>query len=134
MRRIAPAGPVEPPPVERIDPRALLGPEPVLVPGSPAGVVVALWVIVVLKLVGAVAPLTFVVGHLPAWTGSRRARAQGWAAAVGLTVYGGVLSVAAITDHQPAFGDVSRCCGRGRRSSAGGRVDGGRSRCRRSRR
>jgi hypothetical protein len=55
VRRIAPAGPVEPPPVERIDPRALLGPEPVLVPGSPAGVVVALWVIVVLKQVGAVA-------------------------------------------------------------------------------
>jgi hypothetical protein len=59
-----------------------------------AGVVVALWVIVVLKLVGAVAPLIVVgVPHLPAWTRSRRARALGWAAAVGLTVYGGVLSV-----------------------------------------
>jgi hypothetical protein len=60
-----------------------------------AGVVVALWVIVVLKLVGAVAPLIFVgVGHLAAWTRSRRTRALGWAAAVGLTVYGGVFSVA----------------------------------------
>jgi hypothetical protein len=29
-----------------------------------------------------------------AWTGSRRIRVLGWAAAVGLTVYGGVLSVA----------------------------------------
>jgi hypothetical protein len=48
----------------------------------------------VVKLVGAVAPLIFVgVRHLP-WTRSRRARALGWAAAVGLTVYGGVLSVA----------------------------------------
>jgi MFS family permease len=61
-----------------------------------ADVVVVLWVIVVLKLVGAGAPLIFVgVGHLPAWTRSRRTRALGWAAAVGLTVvYGGVLSVA----------------------------------------
>jgi hypothetical protein len=38
-----------------------------------AGVVVALWLIVVVKLVGAVAPLIFVgVGHLTAWTRSRR--------------------------------------------------------------
>lgn len=60
-----------------------------------AGVVVAAWVIVALKLVGAVAPLIFVgVGHFPAWTRSRRTRALGWAAAVGLTLYGGVLSVA----------------------------------------
>jgi hypothetical protein len=60
-----------------------------------AGVVVAVWVIVALKLVGALAPLIFVgVGHFPAWTRSRRTRALGWAAAVGLTVYGGVLSVA----------------------------------------
>jgi Protein of unknown function (DUF3995) len=59
-----------------------------------ASVVVALWVIVVFKLAGAVAPLVFVgVGHSPAWTMSRRTRALGWAAAVGLTVYGGVLSV-----------------------------------------
>jgi hypothetical protein len=49
-----------------------------------AGVVVALWLIVVVKLVGAVAPLVFVgVCHLPAWTRSRRTRALGWAAAVG---------------------------------------------------
>jgi hypothetical protein len=60
-----------------------------------AGVVVVLWVIVVLKLAGAGAPLVFVGdGRLPAWTRSRRTRALGWAAAVGLTVYGGVLSVA----------------------------------------
>jgi len=60
-----------------------------------AGVVVGVWVIVALKLVGALAPLIFVgVGHFPAWTRSRRTRALGWAAAVGLTVYGGVLSVA----------------------------------------
>jgi hypothetical protein len=53
--------------------------------------------IVVLKLVGAVAPLVFVgVGHLPAWTSSRPMRALGWAAAVGLTLYGGVLSVAGL--------------------------------------
>src|SRR5919106_4617509 len=48
-----------------------------------------------MKLVGAVAPLIFIgVRHLPAWTRSRRTRALGWTAAVGLTVYGGVLRVA----------------------------------------
>jgi Protein of unknown function (DUF3995) len=59
------------------------------------GVVVTLWVIVVLKLVGAAAPLIFGgVGadHLPAWTTARQARVLGWIAAVGLTLYGGVLS------------------------------------------
>jgi Protein of unknown function (DUF3995) len=64
-----------------------------------AGVVVALWVIVVLKLVGAVAALVFVgvaADQLPAWTRSRPTRAPGWAVAVGLTVYGGVLSVAGL--------------------------------------
>jgi len=61
-----------------------------------SGVVVTIWVIVVLKLVGAAAPLVFGgVGadHLPAWTTARRARVLGWIAAVGLTLYGGVLSV-----------------------------------------
>jgi Protein of unknown function (DUF3995) len=61
------------------------------------GVVVTLWVIVVLKLVGAVAPLAFAgVGadHLPTWTRERQARLLGWMAAVGLTLYGAVLTVA----------------------------------------
>ena len=64
-----------------------------------AGVVVALWLIVVLKLVGAPAPLVLVgVGatRLPAWTRDRRARLVGWIAAIGLTLYGGVLSVAGL--------------------------------------
>jgi Protein of unknown function (DUF3995) len=63
------------------------------------GVVVALWLIVAVKLVGAAAPLIFVgVGspHLPAWATARRARILGWLAAVGLTLYGGVLSVAGL--------------------------------------
>jgi hypothetical protein len=64
-----------------------------------AGVVVALWVIVVLKLVGAVAPPVFVgvaADHLPAWTRSGPTRPLGWGVAVGLTVYGGVVSVAGL--------------------------------------
>jgi hypothetical protein len=64
-----------------------------------AGVVVTLWVIVVLKVMGAVAPLVFVgvgAGQLPAWTRARRTRPLGWIAAVGLTVYGGVLMVAGL--------------------------------------
>jgi Protein of unknown function (DUF3995) len=63
------------------------------------GVVVTLWVIVVLKLLGAGAPLVFVgvgAGQLPAWTRARRTRLLGWIAAVALTVYGGVLSVAGL--------------------------------------
>jgi hypothetical protein len=62
----------------------------------PPGVVVALWAIVVLKAIGAVAPLVFVgvgAGRLPSWTRGSRARLFGWIAAVGLTVYGGVLTV-----------------------------------------
>jgi hypothetical protein len=60
------------------------------------GVFVTLWVIVVLKIIAAVAPLVFVgvgSGQLPAWTRARRTRLLGWIAAVGLTVYGGVLTV-----------------------------------------
>jgi hypothetical protein len=60
------------------------------------GVIVTLWVIVGLRVVGAVAPLVFVgvgAGQLPAWTRGRRTRLFGWIAAVGLTVYGGVLTV-----------------------------------------
>ena len=62
----------------------------------PPGVVVALWVIVVLKVLGAVAPLVFVgvgAGQLPAWTKGRQMRLLGWLAAIGLTLYGGVLTV-----------------------------------------
>jgi Protein of unknown function (DUF3995) len=64
-----------------------------------AAVVVTLWVIVVLKLVGAAAPLVLVgvgASRLPTWTRSRPARVLGWIAAVGLTVYGGVLTVAGL--------------------------------------
>jgi hypothetical protein len=60
------------------------------------GLVVALWVVVVLKLVGAAAPLAFVgVGatQAPWWARARPARVLGWIAAVGLTVYGAVLTV-----------------------------------------
>jgi Protein of unknown function (DUF3995) len=61
------------------------------------GVVVTLWVIVVLKLVGAAAPLAFAgVGadHLPIWTRGRQARLLGWMSSVGLTLYGALLTVA----------------------------------------
>ena len=63
------------------------------------GVVAALWVIVVLKLVGAFAPLMFAgVGaeQLPVWTRGRWARLLGWLAAVGLALYGSVLTVAGL--------------------------------------
>ena len=59
-------------------------------------VVATLWLITVAKLVGAVAPLVLVgVGarQLPAWTRSQPMRVLGWIVAVGLTVYGGVLTV-----------------------------------------
>ena len=62
-----------------------------------AGVVVTLWVITVAKIMGAVAPLVFVgvgAGRLPAWTRARPMRVLGWVVAIGLTVYGGVLTVA----------------------------------------
>jgi len=58
--------------------------------------VLALWVIVALKLVGAIAPLVLVgVGRnrLPPWTRGRRARVLGWIAALGLSFYGGVLTM-----------------------------------------
>jgi Protein of unknown function (DUF3995) len=62
-------------------------------------VLVTLWTIVVLKLLGAGAPLVFAgvgVGRLPAWASGRWARAIGWLGAVALTLYGGVLTVAGL--------------------------------------
>ena len=62
----------------------------------PPGVIAAVWAIVVLKVIAAVAPLVLVgvgASRLPAWTRGPRARILGWIAAVGLTVYGGVLTV-----------------------------------------
>jgi amino acid transporter len=64
-----------------------------------AGVVVSLWAIVILKVIGSVAPLVFVgvgAGQLPAWTRAPRTRVLGWITAVGLTVYGAVLTVAGL--------------------------------------
>jgi Protein of unknown function (DUF3995) len=64
-----------------------------------ATVVTVLWVIVILKLVGAGAPLVFAGiggGQLSAWTKARWMRTLGWVAAVGLTVYGGVLTLAGL--------------------------------------
>ena len=64
-----------------------------------ADVVATLWVITLAKLVGAVAPLVLVgvgAGRLPAWTRARLMRALGWIVAIGLTVYGGVLTVAGL--------------------------------------
>jgi hypothetical protein len=64
-----------------------------------AGVVIALGVVVIVKLVGAAAPLMFAgvgAGRLPAWTRACWMRPLGWLAAVGLTLYGGVLTVAGL--------------------------------------
>jgi hypothetical protein len=62
------------------------------------GVLAVLWVIVVVKLVGAGAPLVLAgVGpRLPAWTRAQWPRRLGWIAAVGLTAYGGVLTIAGL--------------------------------------
>ena len=64
-----------------------------------AGVVATLWVITLAKLVGAVAPLVLAgvgAGRLPAWTRAGLMRVLGWIVAIGLTVYGGVLTVAGL--------------------------------------
>ena len=61
-----------------------------------ASVVATLWLITVAKLVGAVAPLVLVgVGarRLPPWTRAEPMRVLGWIVAIGLTAYGGVLTV-----------------------------------------
>jgi hypothetical protein len=63
------------------------------------GVVVTLWLIVLLKLVGAAAPLVFAglgAHPPPTWTRTRHARTLAWVAAVGLTLYGTVLTVAGL--------------------------------------
>ena len=63
-----------------------------------AGVVATLWVITLAKLVGAVAPLVLVgVGRAGSpLDEARPMRALGWIVAIGLTVYGGVLTVAGL--------------------------------------
>ena len=64
-----------------------------------ADVVTTLWAITLAKLVAAVAPLVLVgvgAGRLPAWTRGRPMRALGWIVAIGLTVYGGVLTGAGL--------------------------------------
>ena len=61
-----------------------------------ASLVATLWLVTVAKLVGAVAPLVLVgVGarRLPAWARAQPMRVLGWIVAIGLTVYGGVLTV-----------------------------------------
>jgi hypothetical protein len=61
-----------------------------------AGVAATLWLITGAKLVGTVAPLLLVgVGarQLPAWTRAQPMRPLGWIVAIGLTVYGGALTV-----------------------------------------
>lgn len=61
-----------------------------------ASVVATLGLITVAKLVGAVAPLVLVgvgAGRLPAWTRAQPLRVLGWIVAIGLTAYGGVLTV-----------------------------------------
>jgi len=64
-----------------------------------AGVVVALLAIAALKLLVALAAPVLVGvgrGHLPAWTSGRTPGTLGWIAAVTLTVYGGLLTVAGL--------------------------------------
>ena len=71
-----------------------------------ADVVAALWMITLAKLIGAVAPLVLVgvgAGLLPAWTRARPMRALGWIVAIGLTLYGGVLTVAGLLVEAGAF-------------------------------
>jgi len=62
------------------------------------GVVVALWLIAVLKAGVALAAPVVVLGpgRLPGWTTGRAARALSWIAAVVLTAYGGVLTAAGL--------------------------------------
>ena len=58
-----------------------------------------LWLITGAKLVGAVAPLVLVgvgSGRLPAWMIARPMRVLGWVVAIGLTAYGGLLTVAGL--------------------------------------
>jgi hypothetical protein len=63
------------------------------------GVVVTLGLIVALKLVGAAAPLVFAGAGLdqpPSCTRSRHTRLLAWVAAIGLMLYGTVLTVAGL--------------------------------------
>lgn len=64
-----------------------------------ASVVVALWSIVALKtIVALAAPILVGVGGdwLPGWTRARVPRALGWVAAAALTVYGGALTIVGV--------------------------------------
>jgi len=64
-----------------------------------AGLIVALWVIVVCKLIAAGLPLVVAgvgASRLPAWTRARWIRQLGWATAVVLTAYGGLLTGAGL--------------------------------------
>lgn len=60
------------------------------------GVAVALWSITALKAGVALAALVAIAppGRLPTWTQGRVPRLLSWIAAIGLTAYGGVLTVA----------------------------------------
>jgi len=59
-----------------------------------AGVVVALWLVVVLKTGVALAAPVLVAppGRLPGWTGGRVPRTLGWVAGIILLAYGGILT------------------------------------------
>jgi hypothetical protein len=60
-------------------------------------VLVTLWILVLVKLIGAVAPLLFAgIVHQTSWTTARHTRAAAWFAAVGLTAYGAVLTLGGV--------------------------------------
>ena len=64
-----------------------------------AGVLVAVWLITMAKLAVAVAPLAFVgLGprRLRTWSRAQPMRALGWIVALGLTAYGGVLTIVGV--------------------------------------
>jgi hypothetical protein len=93
-------------------------------------VVAALWAIVALKTIVAVAALALagIRGSLTGWVSGRVSRALGWIAAIGLTAYGGVLTLVGLlvqadlvrADHgadrgrwrgTPTCGTRGSCCG-----------------------
>lgn len=79
------------------------------------GVVATLWLITVAKLVIAVAPLVMTGlgdGHLPRWTTARWTRLLCWPIALGLTLYGGLLSAAGLLVQAGLFGSAADADGR----------------------